>query len=42
MMIGTRGSEDVPNSENVTTKFRVDISDLKKNIAEANRQLKTA
>jgi TP901 family phage tail tape measure protein len=27
-------------SENVTTKFRVDISDLKKNIAEANRQVK--
>lgn len=26
--------------ENVTTKFRVDISDLKKNIAEANRQVK--
>lgn len=28
--------------ENVTTKFRVDISDLKKNIAEANRQIKLA
>jgi chromosome segregation ATPase len=27
-------------SENVTSKFRVDISDLKKNIAEANRQVK--
>ena len=27
-------------AENVTTKFRVDISDLKKNIAEANRQVK--
>lgn len=27
-------------SENVTTKFRVDISDLKKNITEANRQVK--
>lgn len=27
-------------SENVTAKFRVDISDLKKNIAEANRQVK--
>jgi TP901 family phage tail tape measure protein len=27
-------------SENVTTKFKVDISDLKKNIAEANRQVK--
>jgi TP901 family phage tail tape measure protein len=27
-------------TENVTTKFRVDISDLKKNIAEANRQVK--
>lgn len=27
-------------TENVTTKFRVDISDLKKNIAEANRQIK--
>ena len=27
-------------NENVTTKFRVDISDLKKNIAEANRQVK--
>lgn len=32
----------MPNSENVTTKFKVDISDLKSNIAEANRQLKTA
>lgn len=30
----------MPNSENVTTKFRVDISDLKRNITEANRQLK--
>lgn len=28
--------------ENVTTKFRVDISDLKKNIADANRQIKLA
>ena len=27
-------------SENVTSKFRVDISDLKKNIAEATRQVK--
>lgn len=27
-------------TENVTTKFRVDISDLKKNIAEANKQVK--
>lgn len=27
-------------SENVTTKFRVDISDLKKSITEANRQVK--
>ena len=27
-------------TENVTTKFRVDISDLKKNISEANRQVK--
>lgn len=27
-------------SENVTSKFRVDISDLKKNIAEANRQVR--
>ena len=27
-------------SDNVTAKFRVDISDLKKNIAEANRQVK--
>lgn len=26
--------------ENVTTKFRVDVSDLKKNITEANRQVK--
>lgn len=26
--------------ENVTTKFRVDISDLKKNITEANREVK--
>ena len=30
------------NTENVTTKFKVDISDLKKNIAEANRQIKLA
>lgn len=27
-------------NENVTTKFKVDISDLKNNIAEANRQVK--
>lgn len=27
-------------SENVTSKFRVDISDLKRNIAEANRQVR--
>lgn len=27
-------------SENVTSKFRVDISDLERNIAEANRQVK--
>ena len=27
-------------SENVTTKFKVDISDLKKNITEANKQVK--
>ena len=26
----------------VTTKFRVDISDLKKNITEANREMKLA
>lgn len=30
------------NTENVTTKFKVDISDLKKNITEANRQIKLA
>lgn len=29
------------NTENVTTKFKVDISDLKKNVAEANRRIKT-
>lgn len=29
-------------TENVTTKFRVDISDLKKNITEANKQIKLA
>ena len=28
--------------ENTTTKFRVDITDLKKNIAEANRQIRLA
>ena len=28
--------------ENYTAKFRVDISDLKKGIAEANRSIKTA
>lgn len=28
--------------ENVTTKFKVDLSDFKKNIAEANRQIKLA
>lgn len=27
-------------SENVTTKFKVDISDLKKNVTEANKQVK--
>ena len=31
----------MPN-ENVTTKFKVDISDLKKNIAEANKQIRLA
>lgn len=30
------------NTENVTTKFRVDISDLKQGIAEANKIIKTA
>ena len=30
------------NTENVTTKFRVDISDLKKGIAQANQQIKLA
>lgn len=30
------------NTENVTTKFKVDISDLKQNIAEANKQIKFA
>lgn len=30
------------NTENVTTKFKVDISDLKQNIAEANKQIKLA
>lgn len=29
-------------TENVTTKFKVDISDLKKNITEANKQIKLA
>ena len=29
-------------TENVTTKFKVDISDLKKGIAEANKQIKLA
>lgn len=33
----------MPNdTENVTTKFKVDISDLKKGIAEANKTIKTA
>ena len=41
MMIGIKGGEIMANTENVTTKFKVDISDLKKNIAEANRQVKT-
>ena len=30
------------NKNDVTTRFKVDISDLKKNIAEANRQIKLA
>jgi TP901 family phage tail tape measure protein len=30
----------MPNTENVTTKFRVDISDLKKNITAANNAVK--
>lgn len=30
----------MPNEENVTTKFRVDISDLKKNITAANNAVK--
>lgn len=32
----------MPNNENVTTKFKVDISDLKKNINDANNQIKLA
>ena len=28
--------------KNFTTKFKVDISDLKKNITEANKQIKLA
>lgn len=32
----TRVGEEMPNNENVTTKFKVDISDLKKNISAAN------
>jgi TP901 family phage tail tape measure protein len=36
-----KGGEIVSNTENVTTKFKVDISDLKKNVAEANRRIKT-
>ena len=38
----TRVGEKMPKEENVTTKFKVDISDLKKNITEANRQIKVA
>ena len=30
------------NTENITTKFKVDISDLKKGISEANQQIKLA
>lgn len=32
----------MPETENVTTKFKVDISDLKKNIADANKTIQTA
>jgi TP901 family phage tail tape measure protein len=32
----TRVGEEMPKEENVTTKFKVDISDLKKNITAAN------
>jgi TP901 family phage tail tape measure protein len=32
----TRVGEEMPKEENVTTKFKVDISDLKKNISAAN------
>jgi TP901 family phage tail tape measure protein len=32
----------LPNTNETTTKFKVDISDLKKNIQEANRQIKLA
>ena len=30
------------NGDSITTKFKVDISDLKKNITEANRNMKLA
>ena len=32
----------MPNGENITTRFKVDISDLKAGISEANKQIKLA
>ena len=32
----------MPKKDDITTKFKVDISDLKKNITEANKQIKLA
>lgn len=30
----------MPNNENVTTKFKVDISDLKRNVTAANASIR--
>ena len=32
----------MPQDENITTKFKVDISDLKAGISQANQQIKLA
>lgn len=36
------GDRRMPNKDEITTKFKVDISDLKKNITEANQNIKLA
>lgn len=41
-MIGSKGGGCMAKGDEITTKFKVDISDLKKGIAEANQEIKLA